>query len=370
MILLNDFQRQWKDTGERVLAAVAAVGESGWYVLGSRVQQFEEALAGIWRLPHAIGVANGMEAIEIALTALGCGPGDKVLTTPLSAFATTLAILRVGATPVFVDTDSFGLINLDFCRSTLSSRPDIRYFLPVHLYGNSLDMRALAEIRDRFEIKIVEDCAQSILSTFDGVPAGTAGALAATSFYPTKNLGGLGDGGAILTADLALKQECSTLRDYGQTEKYKHEKVGWNSRLDELQAAILGEVFLPCLAVWTARRRAIALRYLNEIRNPAVSCIGSCRPSESSWHLFPVQVEPNLKGNFIGWLRFHEVGCGEHYPVPIHHQNALQDRAFEVAGDCSTAEHICASEVSLPIHPYLTDEEIEKVIDTTNNWRP
>src|SRR5436309_3751118 len=156
MILLNDFQRQWRDTREGVLEAVDAVGESGWYILGEEVRQFESALARHWSTAHAVGVASGLDAIEISLRVLGCKAGDRVLTSPLSAFATTLAILKLGAVPVFVDTDRFGLIDLELCRKALTSVPRIGYFVPVHLYGHALDAAALVAIRDDFGCAIVE----------------------------------------------------------------------------------------------------------------------------------------------------------------------------------------------------------------------
>ena len=215
MIPLNDFRRQWQDTRDQVMSAVASVGESGWYILGRRVEEFEAALARVWGR-FAAGVASGMDALEIALTVAGCKRGDLVLTTPLSAFATTLAILKLGAIPVFVDTDQFGLIDLAACRRTLQTRPDIRFLVPVHLYGNALDLGELRRLKEDFGIRVVEDCAQSILATFDGHPTGSAGDLAATSFYPTKNLGAMGDGGAILSNSEEFSQTARYLRDSGR----------------------------------------------------------------------------------------------------------------------------------------------------------
>ena len=368
MILLNDFRRQWKETRERAIDTFVSVGESGWYILGERVAEFEAALANCWGAEHAVGVASGLDALEIALTVAGCRRGDKVLTTPLSAFATTLSVLKLGAVPVFVDTDAYGLIDLTLCRATLQARPDIRFMVPVHLFGNALDLLELRRIRDEFGVEIIEDCAQSIQATFDGQPTGSVGRLAATSFYPTKNLGAMGDGGAILSSDLELCTAARALRDYGQTAKYQHDRVGYNSRLDELQAALLGAVYLPELQKWTARRREIASRYLTRITNPAIRCLGSPSKSLSNWHLFPVLVDPERKQRFMAYLTANSVGCGEHYPALIPCQRALANQQFEVVGECEQAGRICASEVSLPIHPYLTDDEVEQVIDACNAW--
>src|SRR6266581_6477192 len=201
---LNDFRAQWKAVGTDVLAAVDRVGASGWYILGREVERFESALASVWGLPHAIGVGNGLDAIEIGLRCLGIRQGDRVLTTPLSAFATTLAVMRCGGVPVFVDTDASGLLDLDRCRDLLLRDRQIRFLVPVHLYGHCADLERLEALRDEFRLGIVEDCAQAIGARFKGRGVGTVGQVAAVSFYPTKNLGALGDGGAVLTADEAI----------------------------------------------------------------------------------------------------------------------------------------------------------------------
>lgn len=367
MIPLNDFRRQWEDTRSDALAAFDAVGSCGWYILGRETAEFERELADSWGMGHAVGVASGLDAIELSLKALGCGRGDRVLTTALSAFATTLAIVKTGAVPVFADTDEFGLIDLERCREALSSRPEIRFFVPVHLYGHALDMTQLAALREKFECRIVEDCAQSIGASHRGVATGTAGHLAAVSFYPTKNLGALGDGGAILTGDPQLAEAVRTLRDYGQSAKYRHETIGYNSRLDELHASYLRRVALPRLAGWTKARRRIARTYLENLRNEANLPPGSPHGSDSCWHLFPVYAR--RKDCLMNWLRQHGITSGEHYPALITEQPAMSGVSFEVFGDLSTAARIARSEVSLPIHPYLTGEEIARVVDACNSWR-
>ncbi len=368
MIPLNDFQRQWADIRADVLATVEAVGASGWYILGREVTAFEKALSEQWGLAHAVGVASGLDAIEISLKALGCGAADLVLTTPLSAFATTLAIVKLGAVPVFADCDPHGLIDLKQCREILRTRPDIRYFVPVHLYGQSLDLAALRSLREDFELRIVEDCAQSVLATSGGLATGMVGQMAATSFYPTKNLGAFGDGGAILTRDESLAARVRCLRDYGQSSKYHHSDIGYNSRLDELQAALLSRVQLPRLSRWTAYRRLVADRYNAGLRHPSIQPLGSPANSNSCWHLYPVLVQAERKPDFLAWLKKEGVGAGEHYPILMPDQGAMKDTAHEVLGDCVQARKIAQGEVSLPIHPYLTDEEIERVIEVCNRW--
>ncbi|BDC49357.1 aminotransferase [Bryobacterales bacterium F-183] len=359
MILANDFQRQWADAGADVLAAVTEVGESGWYVLGKQVAGFEAALAQYWGLPHAVGVANGLDAIEMSLRALGCGPGDFVLTSPISAFATALAIIKLGATPVFADCAANGLVDLDDCREILSKRPEIHYFVPVHLYGHCLDITKLEALRDEFGVQIVEDCAQSI-----GTACGRVGQLAATSFYPTKNLGALGDGGAVLCRSDELAAKVRQLRDYGQSRKYVHDVAGYNSRLDELQAAVLLKTFLPRLAGWTKRRQAIAAAYRAGLSNPRITVPEA--PADSVWHLFPVLVE-GPKTEALAYFRAAGIGVAEHYPQALIEQPAL-GATFDRKG-CERAKQFCRQQMSLPIHPYLTDEEVQKVIEVANSWR-
>jgi dTDP-3-amino-3,4,6-trideoxy-alpha-D-glucose transaminase len=349
------FRRQWEDLRADALAAFEGVGASGRYVLGEEVRAFEQALAAFWGLPHAAGVASGLDAIEIALRALGCKPGDRVLTTPISAFATTLAIVKIGAVPVFVDTDMSGLIDLQRCEQVRHAR----FLVPVHLYGFPLDPEALRRLRDKHELMIVEDCAQSISAQHTGM----VGQLAATSFYPTKNLGAMGDGGAILTRDAALDGRVRALRDYGQTAKYRHDFIGYNSRLDELQAAFLRRACLPRLERWLFRRREIAAAYLQGIQNPAVRLPAPPAQSEPSWHLFPVWIAPERREAFVRQTKF-----GIHYPIAIPDQKALIKVPFEAPGGCEIARRLCASEVSLPIHPYLNNDEVADVIAEVNSF--
>jgi len=368
MILMNDFQRQWRETGAEVLGAVEKVGLSGWYILGGQVKEFESALAKWWGVPHAIGVASGLDGIELGLREMGCGPGDFVLTSPISAFATPLAILKLGATPVFADCDSYGMVDLEECRRILEARPEIRYFVPVHMYGYCLNMAQLTSLRDDFKLGVLEDCAQSIGSSHEGVICGSVGRYAATSFYPTKNLGALGDGGAVLCADATDAEKIRQLRDYGQSSKYKHDLLGYNSRLDEVHAAVLKDVFLPRLKVWTERRRQIATAYLNGITNAALTPVGEPNGVSASWHLFPLLIEASRKAAAMAYFKSAGVGVGEHYPMALIEQKALEPWAGKLGSACLNAVKFCHEELSLPIHPYLTDEEIEKVIKVANGW--
>lgn len=369
MIVTNDFRSLWAEIGPEVLAAVERVGRSGWYVLGREVDEFERRLAASWGLPHAVGVASGQDAIEIALRSVGLRAGGKVLTTPLSAFATTLAIARCGGVPVFVDVDERGLIDLDACREALLAEPDIRHFVPVHLYGHALDLDRLQALQRSFALTIVEDCAQAIGARWRGRPVGTVGAAAAVSFYPTKNLGALGDGGAVLTAEPSIAARARVLRHYGQSATYVHDELGLNSRLDELQAALLADVLLPRVDAWTERRREVARAYGTGIRNPAVKVPAVEARSESIWHLFPVLVEGSGRDRFREHLRQRGISSGEHYPRLIPDQKALRDSGrFEVRGDLVRARRYAEGEVSLPIHPYLSDDDVERVVAAVSDW--
>ena len=371
MILLNDFARQWEIVEARVLDAAKRVGSSGRYILGPEVDGFEKALAEFWGVEHAVGVGNGMDALEIGLRCLQVQPGEKVVTTPLSAFATTLAILRAGARPVFVDVDERGGIDLDQCERLLRHDSSIRFLLPVHLYGISLDLGKLARLRDEFGLVIVEDCAQAVGATDGGKSAGSVGQIAATSFYPTINMGALGDGGALLTNDASLVDKAKSLRNYGQRDHYVHSEPGLNSRLDELHAAILHDAFLPRLKEWTERRRKVARAYLSQIRNAAIQLLPVEAEAGAVWHLFPVLVAEGLREDLQQHLSSLEILSGIHYPRLIPEQEALQHSSgFEITEPLLNASRFARCELSLPVHPFLNEAEIARVIDACNSWQP
>lgn len=368
MILQNDFKRQWAAVEEQVTEAVRRVGASGWYILGEEVKRFEAAVANAAGVAHAVGVANGMDALEIGLRCLGIAPGDKVLTTPLSAFATTLAIIRAGAVPVFVDVDENGAIDLQQCRSALERDRSIRFFVPVHLYGHALPLGELELLKNEFDLAVVEDCAQAIGATEYGCRAGTVGQVAATSFYPTKNLGALGDGGALFTDDGEIARRARALRNYGQSSLYVHDELGLNSRLDELHAAVLADAFLPKLEEWTEKRRATAETYTRGINNPAIRIPRPRDAAGAVWHLYPVFAESGRDG-LKEHLRASGIASGIHYPSVIPDQQALLKYGdYEVVAEPVQAREIAASELSLPIHPFLTGDEVAAVVDACNAW--
>lgn len=370
-VSMNDFVRQWRQVGAAATQAMERVGHSGWYILGPEVERFERALGAYWGRKHVIGVANGMDAIEIGLRCMGVGRDHKVLTTPLTAFATTLAILRVGATPVYVDVDACGLMNLAQAKCVLECDSTIRAVVPVHLYGFSLNLRDLEQIQSQAGVPVLEDCAQSIGARHEGRLAGSIGRCVATSFYPTKNLGAIGDAGALLTDDAAINASAKGLRNYGQSSQYHHEEIGLNSRLDELHAAILHDAMMPLLAEATRRRREVARRYLTQIDNPMIELVQAPEGCEPVWHLFPILTSPTLRDNLRAYLQRQGVTSGIHYPKLTVEQPALAKcGVFETAAELTQAMRLSRSEVSLPIHPFLTDTEVELVINACNRWQP
>jgi dTDP-4-amino-4,6-dideoxygalactose transaminase len=360
----NDLGRQWEDIAADALAAVDRVGRSGRLILGEEVAAFESELAAWWGVRHVIGVACGLDALEIALRCAAIGPGDRVLTTPLTAFATTLAILRVGATPVWCDVDDSGGLDLAAAAQALASDPGIRAVLPVHLYGHPLSPSGLDALAEQPGVVVIEDCAQSAGARREGRPTGVTGRIGTTSLYPTKNLGAMGDGGAVLTDDDAVAERARTLRNYGQDRRDHHVEPGLNSRLDELHAAILRSAHLPRLDGWTARRAAIAERYG---RGLAGSRLRPLRPTggRSSNHLFAVEVMDGDRDELARGFAAAGVAVGRHYPVVCPDQPACAGAGGGVAlGELPVARRLAARELSLPIHPYLTDDEVEHVIDT------
>lgn len=370
MLPFFDARKQWAEIGPDALKAADRVGRAGQWVLGQEVERFEAALSEITSLPHVVACASGLDALEMALRCAGLSSGDRVLTTPLSAFATTLAIVKAGGVPVFIDVDSCGLLDLDLAREILKSDPGIRYLLPVHLYGFPLDASKLRRLASDFGVTIVEDCAQALGAAFQSTPAGSSGKAMALSFYPTKNLGALGDGGALATSDATLAAQARRMRDYGQSAKYVHAAFGMNSRFDELQAGIMNGATLPRLDAWVKRRLAVDASYRSRIKNSAVKPLTGPDPVGSSRHIFPVLVKGG-RDLFRRHLERAGVQTAEHYPRVIPQQPYLLEKGgFEAKTSLRYAEQISAAEVSLPLHPWLGDEDVTRVIDAVNSWRP
>lgn len=343
-------------------AAIQRVLASGWFILGPEVEAFEREFAEACAAPHAVGVGTGTDAITLILRALDIGAGDEVITSPLSAAYSALAIMMAGARPVFADIDPDRL-TIDPAAVEAAVTPRTRAIMPVHLYGQAADLRPLEAIAERHGLALVEDAAQAHLGTADGRAIGTIGVAAAFSFYPTKNLGALGDGGAVVTRDPQLAARVKRLRNGGQTSRYHHEEAGANSRLDELQAAIL-RARLRYLGGWTARRRAIAKHYRDALAGAAIVVPRECDHGHV-YHLFPV-LTPH-RGAFQAHMTGRGVETLIHYPVPIPRQPAL---APAQPAMCPIADRVCGEVVSLPMYPALSDGHAAEVIDAARSFQP
>ena len=336
-----------------VRAALERVVARGWFVLGPELEAFEKEFATATSARYAVGVGTGTDALSLALRALNIGAGDEVITSPVSAAYSALAIMMAGARPVFADIDSDRL-TIDPRAAEAAVTPRTKALMPVHLYGQPAEMPALMNVAARHRLAVVEDCCQAHLGTCGGQPVGSFGHAAAYSFYPTKNLGALGDGGALTTGDEAVAARVRRLRNGGQTDRYRHAEFGVNSRLDELQAAVL-RARLPWVPRWTAERRALAAAYRRQLAHAPLVVPPECDAGHV-YHLFPV-----LSGDraaLISHLRSRGVETLIHYPIPVPRQPAL---ATEQPGACPIADRLCAQVLSLPLHPGMTVQTIEEV---------
>jgi dTDP-4-amino-4,6-dideoxygalactose transaminase len=336
-----------------VRAAIDRVVASGWFVLGPEVDAFESEFAAASQVAHAVGVGTGTDAITLILRALDIGPGDEVITPPLSAAYSALAVMMAGARPVFADIDPERL-TLDPNAAAAAITPRTRAIMPVHLYGQAADMAPLEALAARHNLALVEDAAQAQLATAGGRPVGSIGIAAATSFYPTKNLGALGDGGAVLTRDSQLAARVKRLRNGGQTSRYHHEEAGANSRLDEMQAANL-RARLRHLPAWTAQRRSIAARYRAALAAARLHVPRECDAGHV-YHQFPVLSEH--RDAFQAHMTGRGIETLIHYPIPIPRQPALRSASPAM---CAVADRVCSQVVSLPMYPGLSDAAVAAV---------
>lgn len=345
-----------------VREAINRVIDRGWFVLGPELAAFEDEFAAASGAAHAVGVGNGTDALFLSLRALGIGPGDEVVTTPLSATFTALAIRMAGAIPVFADVDPERLtLDPDAAAAAVTTRTAA--LLPVHLYGQPADMPALSAVAERHGLAMVEDACQAHLATADGTPVGTFGAAGAFSFYPTKNLGALGDAGAIVTGDPRMAARLRRLRNGGQTGRDDHREAGVNSRLDELQAAVL-RARLTGLPEATRRRRTIAARYRTALAGCAIT-LPPERDAGHVYHLFPVLTD--ARDQFQAALDAAGIETLIHYPIPIPAQAAMADLTPAI---CPVADRIATRVCSLPLHPRMTDADVDRVARAVQAWRP
>ena len=362
VVKLLDLKKQFGPLGSEMARVATEVIDSGWYLLGTRTNKFEADFARWLGSGHAASCANGTDALTLALWALGVGEGDEVITVPNTAFPTACAITRCGAQPVFVDIDpETWLIDLELAAAAVT--PRTKAVIPVHLYGQVVDIPALRAVLPA-EVRILEDCAQAHGATLQGRKAGTMGDIAAFSFYPSKNLGALGDGGLVATNDERLDTAVRQLRFYGQESRDRHVHTGMNSRLDEIQAAFLS-LELKYLDEWLAVRRRIAARYDKELEIARFGRPRSAEGCDPAYHLYVMQVKD--RSSFQGHLTELGIQTGIHYPVPIPLQPAYAHLGHG-PGDFPHAESLAERIVSLPVAPHLTDQDAELVVTACQNY--
>ena len=363
MLKINDLKRHNAAILAELSAAASTVLDTGWYVLGQQVNSFELEFAAYCGASRCVSLANGSDAIELALRAAGVSAGDKVMTVANAAAYSTLAILATGAIPVLVDIDeNTMLMSVDDFQQKLSS--DIRAVMVTHLFGQVAPIREVIEAVDPYRIPVIEDCAQAHGAYTAGRKVGSIGTIGCFSFYPTKNLGALGDGGAIITSDDQIADRVIALKQYGWGAKYEiaHEG-GRNSRLDELQAAFL-RVKLKRLDNWNDKRREVSTRYVTEIGNPRVHL-----PTVSEGfvaHLFVIKT--NERDSLRSHLTARQIATDIHYPVPDHQQPGLQAKLSRVT--LPNTEATAKQVLTLPCFPEMTSSEITYVIDSVNAWSP
>ena len=360
---LLDLKEQFLTIKEEVMAALEQVLESCEFILGPNVSAFEQEIAEYLGVKHAIGVGNGTDALVLILDALGIGPGDEVITTPYTFFATAECVSRLGAKPVFVDIDPITLtIDPEKLEQAITSRT--KAVIPVHIFGRAADMLAIMDIASRHHLFVVEDACQSIGGEIEGKKLGTFGNAGAFSFFPTKNLGAYGDGGLVVTDDDALAERVRMLRAHGSKVKYHNELMGYNSRVDEMQAAVL-RVKLRHLNEWNSRRRQIAHEYNKLLKDLPLEFPDPGKDGEHVFHLYTILTDN--REELRGYLKSRGVETGVYYPTPLHLQPAYADLGY-CKGDFPVSESACERNLSLPMYPELTDEQIHYVAETVRGF--
>ena len=370
-----DFSRQFSEIREEIMTAIEAVCETQKFILGPQVSSFEKAAAEACGADFGIGCASGTDALWLAMAGAGVGDGDFVITTPFSFFATASSILRCGATPVFADIDgeTFNLSPIAVRKAIETvrrSHPEgkVKAILPVHLYGQCADWEGLSEIKKEFGTTLIEDAAQAFGARWNGVAAGSLGDAAAFSFYPTKNLSAFGDAGLVTTVDAGIDDRARLLRAHGMRQRYVHEEVGWNSRLDSIQAAVL-EVKLRYLPKWNAARRERAAIYNRMFREAGLEAKtakdGMVLPftdarAEHVFHQYVVRVA--RRDALRQYLTEQKIGTEIYYPIPLHLQGSLTSLGYK-AGDFPVTEQAADEVLALPMYPELREDEQQTVVD-------
>jgi dTDP-4-amino-4,6-dideoxygalactose transaminase len=364
-----DLKAQYQSIRDEVEPVLRRLLESQMFVLGPEVEQLEAELARYCGAARGVGCASGTDALLLPLTALGVGPGDEVITSPYSFFATAGSIWRTGARPVFVDIEP-DTYNIDPSLIEPAITPRTKAIIPVHLFGQTADMDPIADIAKRHGLFVLEDAAQCIGASYRGRRAGSLGQAAAFSFYPSKNLGGVGDGGMITTSDPALARRLARLRVHGMEPRYYHHEVGFNSRLDAIQAAVL-RVKLRHLETWTQSRREAAARYLEHFRAHDLTRIVSLPTERQGYvHVFNqyvIRVPAAVRDPLRDDLTARKIGTEIYYPVPLHLQPCFAQLGHK-PGDFPVAERAAQESLALPMYPELSDEQVRYVVGSIHRF--
>lgn len=357
---LLDLSEQNRPLRAELLRAMERVMDSQTFILGPEVGQFEKAVASLCGSRHALGVSSGTDALLLGLMVLGVGPGDEVVTTPYTFFATAGAVARLGAKPVFVDIDP-ATFNIDPTKIPDALTPRTKAILPVHLYGQCADMKPILDIARQHQVPVIEDAAQAIGALYDGKPAGSLGTLGCFSFFPSKNLGAFGDAGLLTTDDENLAEKARVLRVHGSQPKYYHKWIGGNFRLDALQAAILS-VKLPHLAQWTQARQANAARYRQLFGETGLESKGVQLPPEIFPHIYnQFVIRTPRRDALLVHLKSQGIATEIYYPVPLHLQECFKDLGY-APGAFPESERAAQTTLALPIYPGLTPEQQAQVV--------
>ena len=353
-----------KEIEEEMLAAFKRVYDNNWFIQGKEVSEFEKEFATYCGASYCVGCGNGLDALYLILRAYGIGAGDEVIVPSNTYIATALAVSYTGAKPVFVEPcpESFN-INPSLIEAAITK--DTKAIMAVHLYGQPADMDEIKELAKKYNLKVIEDSAQAHGAIYKNNHTGSLGDAAGFSFYPGKNLGALGDGGAIVTNDKELADKCRALGNYGSDYKYHHIYKGNNSRLDEVQAALL-RVKLKKLDAWNKRRNEIANRFINEIDNDEIVLPVTLSERTHVYHIFGIRCE--RRGELERYLSENGIGTNKHYPIPMHMQGAYADLNIP-EGTYPIAEEISRTELSIPMYYGMTEDEVSYIIDKINSWK-
>ena len=357
MIRLVDFSRQNKLLKKKLLRAIAGIIDSQTYILGPDVDSFEREFASYCRTSYAVGVASGSDALLLSLRALGVGKGDEVITVANTFISTVLSILHVGAKPILVDADQ-NTLSMDISLIEKHITPRTRAIIPVHLFGLPVDMDPLIRLAKKYKLYVIEDACQAHGALYKGQVVGSIGDVGCFSFYPSKNLGAFGDAGAVVTNKKRIADTIRILRNAGQKEKNIHEVIGYNSKLDTIQAAIL-RTKLPYLPGWIQRRRAIASYYTSLLKDLPIVLPNEPLYAQASYHLYVIRTR--YRDQLKQYLQNNNIACGIHFPIPIHLQPCMRDLGYK-KGDFPVSEESAQEVLSLPMYPELTQKELRTII--------